>query len=168
MLKGLESVFSPKPAENPVPDVFKFDLLFGSEDQGHVILVCKIKSSQMVQNSASESFRECLEARCLWELTSEPSNEKKIALDSVLLVIRICQHIKKQMLKIDYFWLLGESGGEVEAVARRDAEQTLIWKTCQLRSSCFCFAEPISCCIFSLLSIVQRQKTNTRKKCPLR
>lgn len=90
MLKGLESVFSPKPAENPVPDVFKFDLLFGSEDQGHVILVCKIKSSQMVQTSASESFRECLEARCLWELTSEPSKEKKIALDSVLLVIRIC------------------------------------------------------------------------------
>lgn len=94
-VKGLESVFSPKPAENPVPVVLKFDLAFGSEDQGRVILVYKIKSSQMVQTSASESFRECLEARCLWELTSKPSKEKKIVLDSVFLVIRICQHIKK-------------------------------------------------------------------------
>lgn len=31
-----------------------------------------------------------------------------------------------------WFWLLGESRGEMEAVARDDAELTLVWKGCQL------------------------------------
>lgn len=54
-----------------------------------------------------------------------------------------------------WFWLLGESRGEMEAVARDDAELTLVWKGCQLRLSCSCVADSISCCLFSLLNIVQ-------------
>lgn len=94
----VNSPLSLQPAENLLPDVFKSELSFVSEDQDHVILFYEIKSPQMVWTSASESFRECLEARCLLELTSEPCKEKKIVLDSAFLfklAIRTCGHIKK-------------------------------------------------------------------------
>lgn len=42
----VKSPLSLQPAKNLVPDVFKFDLSFGSED--HVILVYEIKAPQMV------------------------------------------------------------------------------------------------------------------------
>lgn len=48
------------------------------------------------------------------------------------------------MLKMGWFWLLGESRGKMEAVARDDAELTLVWKGCQLRLSCSCVADSIS------------------------
>lgn len=71
------SLLSWHPAKNPVPDAFKFDMSFGSEDQGQVVLICETKTPQMMWTCASESFREHLDTRCLWELTNESCKEKK-------------------------------------------------------------------------------------------
>lgn len=62
-----------------------------------------------------------------------------------------------------WFWLLGGSRGEMETLARHDAEQTLVWKGYRLSLSCSFLAESISCYAFSLLSIVQSWKTSNQK-----